>query len=93
MTEHWSNHAINIPNAESAIRHVSGPDEQSREVGIIISEHSDPFGMVGIINNGTELIPCLKSELKNKSFYRMKMQPIANLIDLPYINFDEYYIF
>ena len=67
VTEHWSNHKINIPNAESAIRHVSGPDEQSREVGIIISEHSDPFGMVGIINNDTELIPSLKSELQKQN--------------------------
>ena len=64
MTENWSNHKINIPNAESSIRHASGPDEQSREVGSIISEHSDPHGMVGIINNDTELIPSLKSELK-----------------------------
>ena len=64
MTENWSNHKINIPNAESSIRHVSSPDEQSREVGSIISEHSDPHGMVGIINNDTELIPSLKSELK-----------------------------
>ena len=64
MTENWSNHKINIPNAESSIRHVPGPDAQSREVGSIISEHSDPHGMVGIINNDTELIPSLKSELK-----------------------------
>ena len=67
IAEHWSNHKINIKNAENSIRHVSDPDQQSREVVSIISEHSDPFGMVAIINNDIELIQSLKSELKKQN--------------------------
>ena len=80
INQHWSTHKINIKNAESSIKHVSDPDQQSREVVSIISEHSDPFGMVAIINNDTELIPSLKSEFKkqNLNAYDPSGEPCAS---------------
>jgi len=60
----WSNHKVNIPDSENSIHIGLGPSDQAQTLSRIISGYSDPQGIVGIINNDSELLEPINSELK-----------------------------